>query len=78
MNDKKIYEILKSTGMTKHDIDKHIRDGVSIYADDEHGRNDYFEECISCLCSEEDVPEMWESLEKTFFDGCYYRIDYVL
>lgn len=75
IGDQKIFNILKTyTNMTDSDIRRHISQGVSVYENTPDGYEDYKVECISGLCDEDDIPEMWEALEVVGD----FRIDYYL
>jgi hypothetical protein len=60
--------------MTKHDIEKHIKDGISVYENSEVGYEEFKEEMLGNLNDEEEIPEMWEEME-VIGD---YRMDFVL
>ena len=67
-------EILKKgTNMTNHDIKKHIQNGASFYPNSEAGYKAYFDQCIACLNDEDEIPDMWDSLE-VIGD---YRVDFI-
>lgn len=67
-------EILKKgTNMTNHDIKKHIQDGACFYTNDENGYKAYFDECVAGLNDEDEIPDMWNSLEVI---GAY-RVDFI-
>lgn len=79
MNESNIKEILKNgTNMTDHDIEKHIKDGISVYENTEKGYNDFKIESINCLCDPEDIPEMWQKLNTIESNEKSYKINFIL
>ena len=66
------------TNMTERDIERHIKDGVSVYDNTEAGYKEYERECIAGLNDPEEIPEMWKSLETVESDGKSYKIDFTL
>lgn len=79
MNESEIREIIKNgTNMTEHDIERHIKDGVSVYNNTEAGYKEYERECIAGLIDPEDIPEMWENLETVENGAKSYKIDFAL
>lgn len=66
-------EILKNTNMTKHDIQKHIQNGACFYTNDENGYKAYFAECVAGLNDEDEIPDMWNSLDVIG----EYRVDFI-
>nr|DAQ42581.1 MAG TPA: hypothetical protein [Caudoviricetes sp.] len=64
MTNEKLFELLKKeTNMTDHDIQKHIKDGIVIYEDNEDGFVDFKNDALAGLNDEEDIPDMWDKLE---------------
>lgn len=79
MKTEEIRKILATgTNMTERDIERHIKDGVSVYDNTEAGYKDYERECIAGLCDLEEIPEMWKSLETVENGVKSYKIDFVL
>lgn len=79
-------EILMSTGMTKHDAEKHLKEGASIYEVDDFMKNfdeytremddEYKEELRAFLTSGKDG-HLWDN-DVTTYNGIRYYIEYVL
>lgn len=79
MRSEEIRKILAhGTNMTERDIERHIKDGVSVYDNTDAGYKDYEQECIAGLNDPEEIPEMWEKLETVESDGKSYKIDFAL
>lgn len=79
MNESEIREIIKNgTNMTERDIERHIKDGVSVYDNTEAGYKEYERECIAGLSDPEEIPEMWKKLETVENGTKSYKIDFVL
>lgn len=79
MKTEEIRKILATgTNMTECDIERHIKDGVSVYDNTDAGYKDYEQECIAGLSDQEEIPEMWEKLETVESDGKSYKIDFIL
>lgn len=79
MRSEEIRKILAhGTNMTERDIERHIKDGVSVYDNTEAGYKDYEQECIAGLNDPEEISEMWRSLETVENDVKSYKIDFVL
>lgn len=79
MKTEEIRKILATgTNMTERDIERHIKDGVSVYDNTDTGYKDYEQECIAGLSDQEEIPEMWEKLETVESDGKSYKIDFIL
>ena len=79
MNESEIREIIKNgTNMTERDIERHIKDGVSVYDNTEAGYKEYERECIAGLNDPEEIPEMWKKLETVENGTKSYKIDFVL
>lgn len=79
MRSEEIRKILAhGTNMTERDIERHIKDGVSVYENTEAGYKDYEQECIAGLNDSEEIREMWEKLETVESDGKSYKIDFAL
>ena len=75
MTNSEIREMLKSnTNMSDFDIARHIEDGVMVYS----SYDEYRDECIASLCDEDEIAEMWESLEEMEFNGETVKVDFVL
>lgn len=79
MKTEEIRKILATgTNMTERDIERHIKDGVSVYDNTDAGYKEYERECIAGLNDSEEIPEMWRSLETVESDGKSYKIDFIL
>ena len=79
MRAEEIRKILATgTNMTERDIERHIKDGVSVYDNTDAGYKDYEQECIAGLNDPEEIPEMWKSLETVESGGKSYKIDFAL
>lgn len=79
MRSEEIRKILATgTNMTERDIERHIKDGVSVYDNTDAGYKDYEQECIAGLSDPGEIPEMWKKLETVESDGKSYKIDFVL
>lgn len=50
----------KHTNLTEREIQKHLKDGVFFYPNNNDGYKAFFDECIAGLFDEEDISEMWE------------------
>ncbi|MCQ2609153.1 MAG: hypothetical protein MJ197_10770 [Bacteroidales bacterium] len=62
--------------MSQADIEKHIKEGVYVYAEEE--KADFVQNCIACMCDEEEAGKMWENMEKVTHEGKAYRVDFCL
>lgn len=79
MRSEEIRKILATgTNMTERDIERHIKDGVSVYDNTDAGYKEYERECIAGLSDPEEILEMWDKLETVESDGKNYKIDFVL
>ena len=79
MKAEEIRKILATgTNMTERDIERHIKDGVSVYDNTDAGYKDYEQECIAGLNDPEEIQEMWKKLETVESDGKSYKIDFSL
>lgn len=66
--------ILRTTKMSEHDIQKHLRDGVIYYED----YDQFFTDWLAGLNDEEDAPAAWDKLDTATVDGITYRYEVVL
>lgn len=79
MRSEEIRKILATgTNMTERDIERHIKDGVSVYDNTDAGYKDYERECIAGLIDPEEIQEMWKSLETVENGVKSYKIDFAL
>lgn len=79
MKTEEIRKILATgTNMAERDIERHIKDGVSVYDNTEAGYKEYERECIAGLSDPEEIPEMWEKLETVENGAKSYKIDFAL
>ena len=79
MKTEEIRKILATgTNMTERDIERHIKDGVSVYDNTDVGYKDYERECIAGLNDPEEIPEMWKKLETVENGAKSYKIDFAL
>lgn len=79
MRSEEIRKILAhGTNMTERDIERHIKDGVSVYDNTDAGYKDYERECIAGLIDPEEIQEMWKSLETVENGVKSYKIDFDL
>lgn len=72
--DERVFSYLsRNTHMTEREIKRQIADGVGVYQDNQVGYNEFRENCLAGLCDEDDVLDMWESLDVVGD----YRFDWV-
>lgn len=63
-----------SSRYCEHDVLKHLRNGVMYYENYE----DFEESQLETGCDPEDIPELWEKLDRSTVDGIEYRYEVVL
>ena len=62
------------TNMSNRDIDRHIRDGIMVYSNNESGYNEFKADRLANLFDEEDIAPDWDRLDIVGD----YRLEFIL
>ena len=74
LNEKEKADILRrNTNMTEYDIKKCLHNGTYFYENNKNGYEEYFDWCIGGLNDEEEIPDMWKSIDVVGD----YRVDFI-
>ena len=63
---------------TKYDIQRHLKDGITVYEDNEEEKETFVSNCEAGCIDRETAIDMWNDLYTARYEGKTYRMDFVL